>query len=154
MTTQMSLKTVPDDKLALGVWFSGSRLLLSIASCFCSPDMPTVLYKAEKVLLFSPPPPPKKNKREKGDNSEFIDPALRLDAARTRLAASESWAPWTPRATQSLWKSNLTSSLVWHCKTKRPNQRVLFSISVTSRVLGSKYETNAATIPISRPLEK
>lgn len=93
-------------------------------------------------------------KRETGDNSEFIHPILRLDAARTRLGASESWAPWTPRATHSLWKSNLTSSLVWHCKTKCPNQRAVFSISVTSWVLGSKYETNAATIPFSRPLEK
>jgi len=73
---------------------------------------------------------------------------------RKVLGAPGSWASQMPRAAHSLWKSNLTSSLVWHCRTKCPNQRVLFSISVTPWVLGSKYETNAATIPVSRPLEK
>lgn len=73
-------------------------------------------------------------KREKEDNSEFIHPTMWLDAARPRLGASEGWRPWTLRATPSLWKSNLTSSLVWHCETKCANRRALFSVSEFSSV--------------------
>lgn len=67
-------------------------------------------------------------KREKGDNSLSIQLWGWMLPAQG-LVLQNSWAPWTPRATHSFWKSNLTSSLVWHCKTKCPNQRVLFYFS-------------------------
>lgn len=151
----MSLKTVPDDNLALSVGFCAQTIVIHcLDTCFYSLAILTVLLKLRKVLglvcvgsfwvlegffrigiwvglllvlwlvdlfwVFL-------TNREQGNNNEFIHPALWLGEYQDKAWCFRKLS-MKLRATHPLWKSNLTSSLVWQGNRKCPNQRLLFSV--------------------------